>query len=353
MSALPLAAAASLGLATTALLLAIFLPLAHRWALVDEPGAHKTHAIAVPTLGGPAIVAGLLAGALSAGLGAQAWLLLLAMLGLLAVGMSDDRLNLSPLVRFVAQIIAALAMIWGGGVLLVDFGELLLPGRVLPLAWLAIPATVFCAVGVMNASNMIDGMDGLAGGLVMIVFLGLAVLAWQAGNDVAARFAAVLAACVAGFLVFNLRFGARAARVYLGNGGSLALGMALAWLLVGLSQGPSRAYAPVTALWLFAVPLVDTVSVLWRRMAAGRSPFDADHQHAHHLLQRAGYGVNASLALLLGAQIAGMVIGVGLERAGLPQPLSFATFLALALLIHRRAARAAGILPAWGAARAS
>jgi UDP-GlcNAc:undecaprenyl-phosphate GlcNAc-1-phosphate transferase len=311
--------------------------------VLDRPGEHKLHRDPVPAVGGVGIVLGLW---IAFGVGAMQGMLALALAlaVLLLLGLLDDHRGLSPRTRFVVQAAVALWMAWFGGALLVDFGALLDPGRTLPLGVFAWPITVFCVVGVLNAMNMIDGMDGLCGGLALISLLAIAALGSIAGHAGTWVPLAAAAAMVA-FLWFNLRIGARSARVFLGNGGSLAIGGMLAWLLVDFSQGPARAFAPATALWLLAVPLIDTVSVMWRRIAAGGSPFAADHQHVHHLLLRAGWSVNGALRLLLSAQALCCVVALGMERYGLAENLRLALFLVLALAVHALKVRAARRLP--------
>jgi UDP-GlcNAc:undecaprenyl-phosphate GlcNAc-1-phosphate transferase len=299
--------------------------------LLDRPGQHKAHRDPVPAIGGVGIAIGVVLAWLLAR-GAASAALPLGLLGLLAVGLLDDRRGLGPGVRFAAQALFALGMALLGGVALRDFGALLRADSVVHAGGLALPLTVFCCVGVVNALNMIDGSDGLAGSLALSSLLALGLLAVADGHALGPLLLAGAAAVVA-FLGFNLRIG-RPARVFLGNGGSMVLGGLLAWAAVALSQGAERVIAPTTALWLLAVPLIDTVSVMWRRLASGRSPFAADHQHVHHLLLRAGCSVNGTLGLLLALQLACIATGVAMERLGLPEPLRAGSFLGLALGLH-------------------
>ena len=112
----------------------------------------------------------------------------------------------------------------------------------------------------------------------------------------------IIAGGVAGFLYFNLRYlRQRRARCFLGDNGSMLLGFVFAWLLSDLSQmtdGSPRAITPITTLWLFAVPLIDTLCVMLRRMWLGRSPFHADRHHLHHLFLRAGFRVQDTVLVL-------------------------------------------------------
>jgi UDP-GlcNAc:undecaprenyl-phosphate GlcNAc-1-phosphate transferase len=260
--------------------------------------------------------------------------LVTGMLFLLAVGIADDVRGLSTSTRFAAQIAVSLAMVYVGDVRLVDFGQLLWPGQIARMGWASTAASVFCVVGVINALNMIDGMDGLSGTLSLIALAALAGLAAFGGRAPDAQPLLLGCAALLPFLAANLRWRGRRARVFLGNGGSMALGLLIGWYCVAPSQGPQRAFAPVTALWLFAVPLIDTVSVMWRRMARGESPFRPGHDHVHHLLQRLGFSVNATLAWLAAWAIAMVGIGVAGEVLDWPEAVRFYGFLAVAFAYH-------------------
>jgi UDP-GlcNAc:undecaprenyl-phosphate/decaprenyl-phosphate GlcNAc-1-phosphate transferase len=203
---------------------------------------------------------------------------------------------------------------------------------------------VFCCVGVLNATNMIDGIDGLAGGLVLLALAAMGWFAWRADAGVELAVLACVGAATLAFLAANAPLAGRA-RVFLGNGGSLVLGCVVAWAVIRLSQGPTRAFAPVTGLWLFAVPLIDTVSVMWRRLAERLSPFQADHSHVHHLLMRAGRSARATWVLLLAAGLLGVALGVAGELSAIPEAARFAVFLVVAFAYHAWARRTAARLP--------
>jgi UDP-GlcNAc:undecaprenyl-phosphate GlcNAc-1-phosphate transferase len=267
---------------------------------------------------------------------------------LLVVGAIDDRRGLSTVVRFAAQITTALLMVWWGGVRLADFGELLWPGYVAELGYLSTVITVFCVVGVINAINMADGLDGHSGSLLLVAMACVSALAWVAGRGDLTAPIAVLSAATLGFVLFNARWLLSRARVYLGDAGSLAMGFALAWFLVAYSQAPTRAFAPVTALWIIMLPLVDTVSVMWRRLSQRQSPFRADHRHVHHLLLRAGFSVRATQLILLGVSICCAVCGMALEWLHVAEAVRFALFLALAFGYHVAAVRWQRHLPDLG-----
>jgi UDP-GlcNAc:undecaprenyl-phosphate GlcNAc-1-phosphate transferase len=252
---------------------------------------------------------------------------------MLLVGLADDRFLLSPRVRLAAQSAAALLMACIGNVLLSDLGALLDGTHLLQLGWAAIPLTVFCVVGVINACNMSDGMDGVAGGMAALALSGASFLAL--GHASAAQLPIVGSALggVLGFLALNAPL-VRSARAYLGDGGSLFLGTLLAWVLVSFSQGTDRAFSPVAALWLYAVPLIDTVSVMWRRMDEGRSPLQPDQRHLHHMMLRTGLSVRRAWMLLMLIATAGVGVAIVATRAAWPEPIMAVVFLVLAFAYH-------------------
>jgi len=347
-----LAIPAGVAFAVCALALLLLARFAHRLKLLDAPGSHKTHDAHIPNVGGLAIVVGALAGLALLPQEHGPGMLATAMFALLGVGLVDDLQGLSPRMRFVAQIVAALVLAAWAGALLRDLGELLWPGRVAALGFAAWPVTVFCFVGVLNATNMIDGIDGLAGGLVLLALAGMGWFAWRAGAHVELAVLACVAAATLPFFAANAPIAGRA-RVFLGNGGSLVLGCVVAWAVIRLSQGPTRAFAPVTGLWLFAVPLIDTVSVMWRRLAERISPFMADHSHVHHLLMRSGRSARATWLLLLAAGMFGAAIGVAGELSRVPEAARFAAFMTVAFAYHAWARRLSAKLPTLAEVRGS
>lgn len=341
--AIPIAALA------TVILVRWCAPLAQRIGLVDRPGGHRNHRGAVPLVGGIAMFCGFMFGVLLLDYPLSPYRPLFAGAALLVIiGVLDDFHELRPLTRFVAQTVAALLMALWGGVWLQDLGALTGP-QTLTLGLWALPLTVFATVGGINAFNMIDGADGLAGGLALIAIMLLALAALITGGaDLPLLL--LLAAVTTGFLVFNLRYpGHPRSSVFMGDAGSLFLGFTLVWFLVAHSQGDGRSIAPVSALWLIALPLCDTVCIMGRRLLRGRSPFLADRGHLHHLLPALGLSGAASVALLLALSALLGAIGLLAPRWGVPEHGLFFAFvglfighcIAMALGWRRAGARAA------------
>lgn len=230
--------------------------------------------------------------------------------------------------RFGAQVAAALIMTLGAGVVLNDLGSLTSVGNPIFLGILAMPLTVFATVGVINAVNMSDGIDGLAGSLVLVVVAALCLMTWAADQWECLSVLTVLAAVLLAFLLFNLRPRGHAL-VFMGDAGSMFLGFVIAWLLVKLSQGPERLFAPAIALWIFALPLADTVSMLLRRTLLGRSPFLADREHFHHILIAAGFTPRQTVGLMVALASIAAAIGLTGHFAGVPEHWMFMGFLGL------------------------
>src|SRR5207342_2834916 len=182
----------------------------------------------------------------------------------------------------------------------------------------------------INALNMADGVDGLAGGQALVslsLFMGFAL---YAGNYSAAERLLAVAAAVIGFLCWNLRRpGLARARVFLGDAGSMLLGFAIAWTAVRLTQNPAHPVSPVLGPWTIALPLIDCVSLIFRRMRHGRSPFSADRDHLHHLLLDAGYRpAGIAWGLMVVSALMGLSAAVAL-KLGVPRPLLVLAFLGL------------------------
>src|SRR3569623_259726 len=190
-------------------------------------------------------------------------------------------LELRKRVWLSAQLGAALLMCSLCGIVLHDLGWLAF-GEVLTLGMLAVPFTLFCTVGVVNAVNKSEGLDGLAGGLNVITLGALAYLAYDGGAVENLDTLMVLMASVLGVSSFNARSPwCRKAKVFMGDAGSMFLGLAVARFLIDFSQGDTRIMHPITALGSFAVPLMDTAAVMLRRILARQPPFAADRQHLH------------------------------------------------------------------------
>jgi UDP-GlcNAc:undecaprenyl-phosphate GlcNAc-1-phosphate transferase len=301
----------------TILAILILRPVARAVGLVDFPNIRSSHQTPIPLVGGLAIYIAITSVYL-----VFVWLgrlpfdrvqqsFFLAGFVLIAVGVVDDYVPISSLIRFAAQIVASLLMVYGGGVVLTDFGGMSFSGEVVYLGWLSVPFTVFATLGVINALNMCDGLDGLSGSLALISLFGMLTAALLANAFLSALILGMLATAVFGFLLFNLRIFRRGrASLFMGDAGSMFLGFSLTWFAIALSQGPNRVITPASALWLMMLPIFDTVAMIFRRAVQRRSPFSADKEHIHHVLRMAGFSVNESVTIMAAAAMIGAGIGL-------------------------------------------
>lgn len=327
-----------LGFALTFGMIRFLLPRAERYGLIDHPGGgRKHHSDKTPTVGGLAITAGLTLTALLTGFTAQLhpafWV---AFFMVVLIGAFDDRFDLGPYIKFAAQIAAALLMIYWGGLMLHTLGDLV-STEPLTLGRFAVPLTVFAVIGVVNAVNFCDGADGLAGGLVFIAVFWIAMMSAASAHATTLALSLGLLGCIAAFLVFNLRSPWRSrAAVFLGDAGSLSLGFVLAWLTVDAAREGAQLFAPVTAIWLVAIPISDTIVCMSRRLLRGQSPFRADRTHLHHILIDLGMPVARAVALiqvlafvLAGAGVAGWALRVPEHVMFYAAMAVFAAYIAL------------------------
>jgi UDP-GlcNAc:undecaprenyl-phosphate GlcNAc-1-phosphate transferase len=227
---------------------------------------------------------------------------------LVALGALDDRYGLRVSVRVVVQIAAILTVISTTGVYVHSLG--ILHGYDLRLGWLGIPFTVLAVIGLINAFNLMDGIDGLAGCLALVSTGAIALL--MAPNMPAPLTVMVLllAAALYPFLVANLGLLGRKAKVFLGDSGSVVLGYIIAWTLIALSQSTPRNISPGLVLWCVALPVMDTLAVIYRRLKRGVSPFTPDRTHIHHLLMNTGLGPRRTLVYLVAFAMALPFVGV-------------------------------------------
>ena len=292
--------------------------LAHRLELLDQPGGRKVHQLPVPRLGGVAMtiafgVAIGLATLASPDLGAvgslrpnRAPAILVGVGLLLAVGLVDDIRGMRALVKLAFQVAVALVAFGLG----LSLDRLHLPWGIVDLGILALPITVAWFVGVINAVNLIDGLDGLASGVVLTVLGAFGLLAAADGIDPTLPIIAATIGAAAGFLAYNLH----PATIIMGDTGSMFLGFVVAAIGIALTQDgvfPQPPWVPIIAL---GVPIADTLWAVIRRSARGEAFFVADRGHIHHQLLRRGLSQRDAMLSLTAVSAALAVLAVLVGR---------------------------------------
>jgi len=204
----------------------------------------------------------------------------------------DDYKNINYKVKFGAQVAAALIVIFFGGLQIHTLGEMLSPGNELP-GFISIPLTLLIIVGVTNAINLSDGLDGLAGGICLLSFICLGYLSYRQGYQDPIIFSVAIIGAIIGFLRYNTY----PASIFMGDTGSQLLGFLFITLSLGLTQNGSN-LNPFLPLVLMGLPILDTLTVMVERISKGRWPFHADKKHVHHKLLALGFFHNESVLII-------------------------------------------------------
>lgn len=270
-------------LAVSMAIIPLMIRLAPHIGMIDKPDTRKVHLVPIPRAGGVGIVLGALVPMVL-------WLPMTSALEsyyigaliLLIFGVWDDIAELGHYIKFSGQFAAAIIVVYYGGVVVESFPFMGLE----PLApMIGKPFTVIALVGMINAINHSDGLDGLAGGESLITLVAILYFAAQAaGTEVM-----VIALAVMGGVFGFLRFNSHPARIFMGDGGSQFLGFSLGFLVILLTQQVNAALSPALPLLLLGLPIADILMVFWLRARSGGSWFKATKNHVHHRLLELGF----------------------------------------------------------------
>ena len=303
--------------------------------LVDKPNGRKIHAGDVPLVGGIAIYLSLCVGAMIWGSPESAVLasgdssLTVFLVGggvLVALGALDDCSHVSVFTRVVVEVGVALLVIEGLNLRAADLGDIVGTGNIKLTGWIAYPFTVVCIFGVINAFNMLDGLDGALGVMVLIT-----LLAFHLFTAIEPGFISVfICFSLVAFLVSNLGLAPMVPKSFLGDAGSKLLGFIVAALILSASSaqiGGSKYLAPVTALYLIGLPLFDMVFTTLRRAFRRKPLLGSDRTHIHHLMQALGMGDRRALMVITAVGLASPLLGLMLSKSGASTPSQFFIFL--------------------------
>lgn len=314
----------------------VVIETAHKKGLFDLPDARKQHTQPTPPLGGIAIFLGMVGSMLFWGDAATFELVrfpLLAMLFLFFVGLKDDLLEMKALKKLAIQILLALIVAIGG--LRITSLNGFIGIFELPI-YLQYILTIFFIVGLTNAYNLIDGIDGLAAGIASIAGLTFAGLLFYIGDYGFALCALSMVGALLGFLKYNFS----PAKIFMGDTGSLSVGVLLSVLAVRLlGQGQlfeqTLFQAEWIPVWIFAVltvPMIDITQVMIKRIMEKRSPFSPDRGHIHHMLQRVGNNHAQASLLLYAVSLQNICMTWLFSQAGLGSNLGFVLILGVSVL---------------------
>ena len=294
----------------SAALCLVLTPLAIRVAFrldhLDHPSGHKSHDSPIPYLGGLAIVASFAAAVVLATLisepesgSRELFIVLGAAVGLSVVGLIDDLRQLSPTWRLVAEVLAALA-IW-----LAESGV-----NLTGIMAVDMPLTLLWIVGITNAFNLLDNMDGLASGLAAIACVAFFAIAVANGQFLVAALAVGLVGCTVGFLRSNFH----PARIYMGDAGALFIGFLIAYLGIKLRFEGDASVSVFVPVLVCLIAIFDTVLVVIARLGTGRSPFQGGRDHVSHRLLKVGLSIPIAVSIIYFAAAALGVVSFVISR---------------------------------------
>jgi UDP-GlcNAc:undecaprenyl-phosphate/decaprenyl-phosphate GlcNAc-1-phosphate transferase len=328
--------ACALATGVSAATIMILLRIAEPLGLVDRPDYRKRHVGNVPLVGGLAVFCGVVAGAWWLGYFgtfAHIKVLLGTTSALALLGALDDRHDLSVRSRLLVQTLAVLVVAVCTDTYVRSLGHLF--GHELSLGWLGIPFTVIAVIGLLNAFNMVDGIDGLAGGLCLVSIGAILLFDGPTKLHGTTGIMALMAAALLPYLVRNLNLFGR--KIFMGDAGSMVIGYLLAWALIEMSQSSKHRLSPVDVLWCVALPVLDTLAVMYRRIRQGKSPFKPDRGHVHHIIMGAGLTPRATLACLIALAATLALLGSVTRVFGTEASLAtFGLLIALYILVTTR-----------------
>ncbi len=321
--------------------------VALKLGVVDKPDARKVHQGLMPRMGGLGIYSGFMAGAVFyvcshpniAFTGDVLGLLLSATI-VFITGVVDDIKSIRPTTKLLGQLVAALVFVGFGGY--VKFFSNPFGGDIIFLDYMGIPVTIIWLVGISNAVNLIDGLDGLAAGVSIISACTMAVVSLSHGYYMPAALLFVLAAATLGFLRYNFS----PATIFMGDSGSLTLGFVLgAIAIMGFAKG-ATIVALVIPVLILAIPIFDTFFAIVRRLIEHKPVFQPDKGHLHHRLLAMGLSHKQTVLIIYAIT---MFMGCIAILTALLPPWMTVLLVAAALLVLFAGAHHLGILRIGGA----
>lgn len=302
--------------------------VAKKTGLVDRPDLRKRHQGLVPLAGGISVYASIIFSfTINHSMIPNAHLYLICAGVLVIMGILDDRYNISICIRAIVQGIVALAMMKIGNLTIKSLGFFAGSTEIFvgPFSYLLTLCAVWAAI---NAFNMVDGIDGLLGGLSCVTFGAMGIVLYSRNQLSLSLWCFTMIAAILPYILLNIGLLGLRYKVFMGDAGSTLIGFTVIWILLNITQGDNHAIAPVTALWVIAIPLMDMVAIMYRRLRKGLSPFTADRQHIHHLIMRAGFSPHGAFVVI--TVTAAILAGIGLlgeYSTSIPEHIMMLLFL--------------------------
>ena len=317
-----------IGFLTSLISLIIFRPFAIKYNLIDFPNERKNHIGNIPLIGGVCVFLGLLIPyLLFIEFDKFSSVLIITSLFILIHGVFDDFKNLKAPTKIVFQILVSSIMIYFTDVKLENFGDLFGISYPLQLGIFSFPITIVAVIALTNAINMIDGLDGLASGIVLIAITGIVFLSLIPVVSPLSSLLITIASALLPFIIFNIS-SSKNIKVFLGDGGSLFLGYVISWSLIYSAENINN-FRPSFALWCVAIPLFDFFTVIIIRIVKKQSVMIARKDHIHHFLEKFGFSKKLTLLIIIFSGFLILLIGGFIENKF--PAFSFSVFLILFL----------------------
>lgn len=301
------------------------------------PNGRTSHKNATPYLGGVAVFNGLILSVVligGIGFGLDLTYLIAGLIIMLFVGLKDDILSINPTKKLLGQLIACGIVVILGDMRIDHFHGIL--GITMIPYVASVAFTLFVFIVIINGLNLIDGIDGLASGIGILITSSLGIWFWMADVIPYSILSFSLAGSLAAFFYFNVF--SRKNKIFLGDAGSLIVGLVIAVLTIQFLEHQTYAVkgavihsAPAVAFGILIVPLFDTLRVFSLRISQGRSPFSADRQHIHHVLLDLGHSHFKSTLIILFANVIFIFVSIGLQRIGFYYLMSLLLILATSM----------------------
>ena len=257
-------------------------------------------------------------------------ILLLLSFVLLIISLIDDLISLPVWVRLFTQISCSVLFIQLGGISLINLGSLLGSEEIILQEYVAFIFTIFCIVGVTNAFNWIDGIDGFFGSQVLLAIMGMMILSGRISV-----FHIAFLSAMTPYFVMNLGLLGDKFKVFIGDHGAMMIGFLIAGSYVLLSQATEGTYVegirPVDALWCIGLVLINAFRVIWKRLIKKTSIFSSDREHIHHYFLDLGYSSGKTLIIVSFISLIIFSLGIVLALLEAPEWISLSTFLGIFL----------------------
>ena len=329
-----------IAMATSGLVFPIALRFARKHGIVDHPNMRKLQRVPVPVFGGVVVFSGILVGGLALMALIPNRMLMIgivAMSMMMMIGIWDDMKDISALLRFSIEIVLVTAFIFVTDVYIDDFHGMWGINELSPP--IGIPLSIFIGVGIMNSVNLIDGVDGYSSGYGMLACIFLAIAFWSAWSPVMVCMTMVIIGALLPFFMHNV-FGKKS-RMFMGDGGTLMLGMILAVMTFYALSSKGRlcklvedgVCLPAFMLAVGCIPIFDTLRVMTMRVLRGNSPFKPDKTHLHHLFVDMGFSHLGTAMFILMINMLVVLMWLVAWKAGLSIDGQIYLVMALGIMV--------------------